>query len=176
MNVTRRLEALRSASPGLSISKGKEEIPNPDDLDGDETTTSTDKDKEKKPMTEEIDKAKAEGHDAGFKAANDRMNAVFASTHFEGRETQAKAMLAKAMSAEDIIDILAVTPKIESSALVAEIDTEAVQRQVMADAIAKNVNSAVQAGADDFLKSDAKAKSAGVWERANAKIEQRRGN
>lgn len=165
MNVTRRLEALRSLGATAAMPKDKTDPPRPIEDEEDETTTSK-PDKEKKPMTEELDKAKAEGHDAGFKAANDRMNAVFASAHYEGRETQAKAMLAKSMSAEDIIDILAVTPKIEPSALVVEIDTEAVQRQAMVDAIAANKNSAIEAGGGDATK----AEDAAPMIRAAAKV------
>jgi hypothetical protein len=96
----------------------------PDEDEEDDTTTSEKKDKEKKDMTTEIEQAKAEASAAGFKEANDRMNAVFASEHYEGREATAKVLLGKNMSAADIIDVLATTPKAEKP----DADTDAAAR------------------------------------------------
>lgn len=111
-------------------------------------------------MTEEIEKAKAEGHDAGFKAANDRMNTVFASEYYEGREEAAKAMLANPkFTAEDITGILAKSPKIEPSTIGAEAvaaeATDSDARDEMKKAIATNSNSTVQAGSGDTAQDDA---------------------
>lgn len=136
----------------------------------DETTTSTSKDKEKKDMSNEIDQAKAEGHAAGFKEANDRMNKVFASEHYEGREKTAQTLLGKNMSADDIIDVLATTPKIEQSSSDAsvEADAEAAARNEMKDAIAQTSNSSVEASGSASNKKD--ETSAQVWDQALANI------
>ena len=142
----------------------------PDEDEEDDTTTSEKKDKEKKDMTTEIEQAKAEGHAAGFKEANDRMNKVFASEHYEGREKTAQTLLGKNMGADDIIDVLASTPKIEPSALLnsVESDPEATALAEMKDALAQTGNSSVEASGGASKKKE--ETSAQVWDQALANI------
>jgi hypothetical protein len=129
----------------------------PDEDEEDETTTSDIKDKEKKDMNEEIEKAKAEGHAAGFKEANDRMNAVFASEHYKGREASAAKLLGKNMTADDIIDVLADMPKVEQAALTDEQQREAAEeagRKEMKDALELSKNSNVDASGAAAVSAD----------------------
>lgn len=148
-----------------------EEIPNSDEPSEDETTNpkSKKKDKEMSDDTETAALADAEkkGHNTGFKAATDRMAAVFASEHYAGREAAAAKLLSKSMSAEDIIDVLADMPKIEVSALTEEQQREAAEaggRVAMKDALAGSKNSNIDAGNEG--KTDIKAESQSVWAKA----------
>ncbi len=134
----------------------------------DETPTVSKKEKDKD-MSEEIDKAKAEGRSEGFKAANERMNAVFASEHYEGREAQAKAMLAKDMSAADIIDILAATPKVEQAAVSDDVADKAA-RDEMKSNIDANANSGVEAGSVAGASTSNAKNTAAVWDEAISAI------
>jgi hypothetical protein len=112
--------------------------PRPDGEE-DETTTSKKKDKEKYNMTQEVTTAEAKGHAAGFKEATDRMNAVFASGHYAGREASAHVMLGNAkFSADEIIGVLAAQPKVEPAAINDTIDTEATERADLRKNLAEN--------------------------------------
>src|SRR5690606_13083910 len=66
-----------------------------------------------------ISAATQAGHTAGFQAATDRMNAVFASEHYKGREASAGKLLTKASllnaTSDDIIDLMADMPKSEEA-------------------------------------------------------------
>lgn len=154
-----RIAAIRAAATGARAA---------DDVD-EETTESTDdgtsppaKSKRKDTDMAEaeqnaaVEAAKKEGQAAGFKAANDRMNAVMASEHYAGREAVANKLLSKeGMSAEDIIDVLATTPKAETTGLDADAAKEAAEaagRKEMQDAIKSGKNSDVDADAGQAPK------------------------
>lgn len=145
-------QRLRATGPELT----------PDDEPDEDCTTdkgdkSKSKSKKKDPdMSEEtsaeaVSAAKKEGFDAGFKAAIDRQNTVMASEHYKGREAQAAKMLGKqAMSADDIIDVLADSPKVEQTALTDEQQRAAAEeagRKEMRDQIGRQANSNVDADA-----------------------------
>ena len=121
MTISKRLAAHRASAPDEDP-----EVPS-SPAAPDENETPENPKKKDDPMPDEtenkaaVDAARTEGHGAGFKAANERMGAVFASEHYTGREAMAAKLLGKpAMTAEDIIDVLADTPKAETSKLSAE--------------------------------------------------------
>lgn len=112
MAASKRLAAHRASAPIAS----DDEIPAPNlpEEENEKTTpASTTKETSMNDETKAaVATAHSEGHSAGFKAANDRMNAVFASDHYAGREPLARAMLAnEKLSAEDIIGCLQAAPK-----------------------------------------------------------------
>lgn len=178
MTVSRRLEAHRQAVASAEPVAGlpKQDPTRPYEDEEDDTTTSTKKDKEKD-MTTEVEKAKAEGHEAGFEAglktANDRMNAVFSSEHYAGREQLAHTMLGKKMSAEDIIEVLASAPKIEAvetDPAKTEAAAEAAARDEAKKAIAATGNSNLDAtGGSGTTTTDAQASSQ-IWDKAVSRI------
>jgi hypothetical protein len=103
-----------------------------------EYMSSKKKDKEKEEMNYDKDKVESEAHAAGFKQANDRMNAVFASEHYDGREAAAHVMLGNVkLGADDIISILAASPKSETLATNIA-DTEANAREELRKNLAQN--------------------------------------
>ena len=115
--------------------------------------------------------AEKKGHEAGFSAANDRMNTVFASEHYVGREAMAAKLLGKpSMSAEDIVDVLADTPKAEKSALTDEEAKKAAEeagRKEMKDALAGNKNSDIDANGGG-KGGDKQVDATAVWDKAIA--------
>ena len=172
-------------SSRLSADLPNEQNPNhPIEDDEDETAAvpkTGDKSKSKKKdedMSEETvtaeDHAKALA-DATVKAtadANARFNAVMASEHYTGRETLAANLLGNAvMTAEAITSALAVSPKIEPSAIGSELieaKAEEAARAEMRSAIDQTANAAINvapagvAGAD----IDEKAVSDASWAKA----------
>lgn len=161
-----------------------------DDDDEDEGCPSVDlrkpKSKDKAPketdMTDEekaaaLAGAEKKGHDAGYKAAIDRINTVMASEHYAGREATAAAMLGKAsMSAEDIVDILATTPKAETTGLSEEQQRNAAEeagRKEMLAQIQNGKNSTIDAnngGGDNSGKERTAAETSAIWDRVVAKV------
>lgn len=152
-----RPEAAKASGDADATPPVKDE-PNPGDVP----------DHEKDPEMSEIDKNSQDylagqkaGEESGFKAANERMNAVFASEHFAGREAMAAKLLNKSgMSAEDVIDVLADTPKAEpkESALSDEDKRKAAEeggRKEMQEQLDKT-NADLGAGNDDTKTSSAK--------------------
>lgn len=150
-----RIAQIRAAAAGASASEQADD--NTETETQDDGTSPPAKSKRKDTDMAEaeqnaaVETAKKEGQAAGFKAANDRMNAVMASEHYAGREATANKLLSKeGMSAEDIIDVLATTPKAETSALSEEQAKEAAAeagRKEMQDAIKSGQNSDVDADA-----------------------------
>ncbi|HUD28311.1 MAG TPA: hypothetical protein VMQ93_05515, partial [Novosphingobium sp.] len=121
MATSKRLSAHREAVRVGAESEPDDDKPLTPDEPGDEdrdtppTNTSTKKEKSMDDETKAaLEAARTEGRDTGFKSANDRMNAVFASEHYAGREAAAAKLLGKpSLSAEDIVDLLADMPKAE---------------------------------------------------------------
>jgi hypothetical protein len=115
----------------------------------------------------------AAGRDDGFKAATDRMNTVFASEHFPGREAAAAKLLGKDMSAADIVDILADMPKVEPKAdqEAANKAAEDAARAEMREEMKKSGNADLGNSADADTSSRAKADS--VWDRARTANEKK---
>lgn len=149
--------------------------------DGDGTPPPA-KSKQKEPvMADEnqsaaLDAAKKEGHDAGFKAATDRFNAVMASEHYAGREASAAKLLTNASlfsaSADDVCAILADMPKVEHTALSEQEQREAAEdggRKEMKEALGKGANSNIDADAGKDGKAKAES-SAAVWDTAIAAV------
>lgn len=180
MATSKRLSAHREAVRVGAESGPDDDKPlNPDepgeeDRDTPPTTTSK---KEKKSMDEEtkaaLEAARTEGRDTGFKSANDRMNAVFASEHYAGREAAAAKMLGKPnLSAEDIVDLLADMPKAEPQASTPTLTEEQQRaaaeeagRQEMKAALEENKNSNVDAGTEAG-KPDKRKAADDVWAKA----------
>lgn len=137
------IQAALKPNAKLSLTEDSHELPG-DQTDPEETETQPDSIEKEKEMTEETEKVRAEAHADGFKAANDRMNAVFASEHYTGREALAQKLLAKNMSADDIIDVLAATPAANIAAPAPSSDaSEAGGIKVMQEALKSNTNAAL---------------------------------
>lgn len=171
MALSTRLAAHRTRAADVV----EEEIEDrPDDDPGDEKTTSTKKDRKMDDETKAaIDAAKTKGHDEGFKAASERMNAVFASEHYAGREDLAAKLLGKpAMTAEDIIDVLGATPKAPAGeGLSAEEAREAAEksgREEMRKALDEGKNSEIDANGGG--KANDKTNPQALWDKAIAKV------
>lgn len=182
MNVTRRLEALRSLGATAAMPKDKTDPTRPKEVEEDETTTSKKKDKEKDMTTftkEEheaaLASARAEAKAEGVKEANARTEAVMASEHYVGREALAKTLLATDLSVDQISASLAAAPKIEASALLSKEELEAkaeeAGRNEMQSAIDGNQNSVidVSGGAGGKSGGDAAATNA-AWDKAVARV------
>lgn len=126
--------------------------------------------KEDEEVTDETPVEKTEAFAAGQKAANDRMNAVFASEHFAGREAHAAKLLSKGLSAEDTIDLLADMPKAKPvDQTEANAKAEEAAREEMREQMNKNGN--VDLGADRGADKEGKtgrAKADARWDKANA--------
>lgn len=115
--------------------------------------------------------AREEGQKAGFTSANERMNAVFASEHYAGRETLAAKMLAKpGLEAKDIIDLLADAPKTAAPAAAEGNDAELREaaekagREQMKAAIEETGNSDIDTGSAP--KADTKKAHGDAWAKA----------
>lgn len=137
------------------------------------TDASTDKPKVKEIKMPEDEAATAaivaSAHADGVKAANDRMNKVFASNEYVGREAQAAKLLGKNMTAEDIIDVLADMPKVVPTAVdetAIKAAAEEAARNEMAATIAKTGNSNVDAGTASEPVADKRAAADAVWAKA----------
>lgn len=147
--------------------------PGEDDRDTPPTTTSTKKEKSVDEETKAaIEAARTEGRDTGLKSANERMNAVFASEHYAGREAAAAKMLGKPnLSAEDIVDLLADMPKAEPQAAAGL--TEEQQRAAAEEAGRKEMKAALEEGQNSQVdagtgggKPDKRKASDDVWTKA----------
>lgn len=163
----------------LKATKASSEAPEDIEDEGDGSPPPA-KSKKKEPvMADEtqtaaaLDAAKKEGHDAGFKAATDRFNAVMASEHYAGREASAAKLLTNgalfSASADDVCAILADMPKVERRALTEDQQREAAEeggRKEMQEVLGKGANSNIDADA-----GKAKAETpAAVWGSAIAAI------
>lgn len=133
-----------------------------------------DSDMSEETSAEALSAAKKEGFDAGFKAAIDRQNTVMASEHYKGREAQAATMLGKqSMSAEDIVDVLASSPKVEQSAL-----TEEQQRAAAEEAGRKEMREQIGQQGNSGVDADAGGKATEPnhgWDAIHSDIRSRRG-
>ncbi|MBB4859639.1 ribosomal protein L12E/L44/L45/RPP1/RPP2 [Novosphingobium chloroacetimidivorans] len=119
-----------------------------------------------------IDAARTEGREAGSKSATERMNKVFASEHYAGREAAAAKLLGKPnLSAEDITELLADMPKAgvpEAPALTEEQQRAAAEeagRKEMQAALEQNKNSDIDAGGG-APQPDKRAAADAVWDKA----------
>lgn len=175
-----RIAAIRAAAKGASMPADDDE--NEDETCDNDGTPVPSKSKRKDTDMAEaemnaaaIDATKKEGHAEGFKAANDRMNAVFASEHYAGREATAAKLLGKeAMTAGDIIEVLADMPKVEQVALTEGQQRAAAEeagRKEMREELGKQSNSNVDADADRNA-SDANH----GWDKIHAEMRERRGH
>lgn len=156
-----RIAQIRAAAAGANASDNTDEetpeIETPDDGTSPPAKSKRkDTDMAEAEQNAAVETAKKEGQTAGFKAANDRMIAVMASEHYAGREAVAAKMLTKeGMSADDIIDVLAASPKAEISAVDPDKTKEAAEeaaRKEMKDAIKSGKNSDVDADAGEAPK------------------------
>lgn len=161
------------------LSEPLDDEPDTPGTEPDEPESLKSKSKKKEPdMSDEnaeaVETAKKEGHDAGFKAANDRMNTVFASEHYAGREAMAAKLLGKpSMSAEDIIDVLADTPKADKKGLSEEEQRQAAEeggRKEMQAALGQQNNSNIDAGGGNGGgEQDKAAAASSAWDKAYAR-------
>ncbi|BBD98042.1 hypothetical protein SAMIE_1015430 [Sphingobium amiense] len=171
MTTSKRLAAHRASA----ANEDPQVSPAPVGPGKDEKPTNPDKEKPSMPTEDEMaaaaEAARKEAHTSGFKAANERMNKVFASEHYVGREALAQSLLAsEALSAEDVIGHLEKAPKAAAettTALTAEQQqaaSEAAAREEMKKAIAETGNSNIDA--DGGKKPDKKAEADSVWTKA----------
>lgn len=167
----------RFAELKSALAKGADEsnheIPDPADEPEEDETNPKSKRKEEPDMTETTttDQAALDAaHAAGFKAANERMNTVFASEHYAGHEAAAHKLLGKDMSAEDIIDVLADMPKIELTAALSEEEqrkaAEDAGRAEMKAAINGGQNAAIEPNGGGAVSADDPAAAAAIWDGA----------
>lgn len=180
MTTSKRLAAHRA-----SVSAENQVPPSPDGPDEIEPTENPKKKDDLMPNEDEMkaaaDAARTEGHGAGFKAANERMNKVFASEHYVGREALAQSLLASdALSADDVIGHLEKAPKAVASTTTTltadeqKAAAEAAAREEMKKTIAETGNSNIDASAGGGGKPDKRAQADAVWDRAAAKVDARR--
>jgi len=118
MATSKRLAAHREAVRAGDAKPAQDDDLNPDTPgEEDEETGSNKPQKKDGPAMDEetkaaIEAARTEGQNLGFKSASERINTVFASDHYAGREAFASKLLGKEnLSAEDIIDLLGTAPK-----------------------------------------------------------------
>lgn len=125
---------------------------------------------------EAIASATSAGHTTGFKAATDRMTAVFASEHYPGREAVAGKLLTKASllsaTSDDIIDLMADMPKIDKESSLSEADQKAAAEEAaraeMKAELEKNKNSETNADGGQIKATG--VESAAVWDAAIARV------
>ncbi len=171
MAESKRLAAHRALASAAAAETEISPTPpvNPGDED-EQPTPEIQSGKKDKAMDDEAKAAVAAAKTEGFTEATQRMNAVFASEHYAGREGAAAKMLGKpSMTAEDIIDVLADMPKAAPAAAavdpaVAAAAAEKAGREEMAAAIAATQNSDIDAGNPG--KKDARAEADSVWTKA----------
>lgn len=181
MAISKRLTAHREAARTAAESAPDDDKdltpdnPGDEDRDTPPTTPSTKKEKSVDEETKAaLEAARTEGRDTGFKSANDRMNQVFASEHYAGREAAAAKLLGKpSLSAEDVIDLLADMPKAQpqgsTTTLTEDQQREAAEeagRKEMKAALEENKNSDVDANNSTDTKTDKRKASDDVWARA----------
>jgi hypothetical protein len=174
-----RIAAIRAAAKGVSTPVDDDE--NDEETCENDGATAPSKSKRKDSDMAEaennaaaIEAAKKDGHAQGFKAANERMNAVFASEHYAGREATAAKLLGKeAMSADDIIEVLADMPKVEQAAL-----TEEQQRAAAEEAGRKEMREQIGQQGNSNVDADTGGKATEPnhgWDAIHADIRARRG-
>lgn len=172
MTTSKRLAAHRTSASA----ENPEVPPSPDSPDEIETPVDPKKKDKAMPNEDEMnaaaDAARTEGHGAGFKAANERMNKVLASEHYVGREALAQSLLAsEALSADDVIAHLGKAPKAAATTTTTTLTAEEQQaaaeaagREEMKKTLAETGNSNIDA--DGGKKPDKKAESDSVWAKA----------
>ena len=153
---------------------------NPGEVEGGAASDPTSDDKEKDQVDEAqhaaaVAQAREEAEKAALTASTARMNAVFASEHYAGREAAANRLLGKPnLTAEDITEMLADLPKTTPAAALTEEQQRAAAeeagRKEMQAALAEGKNSGVDAnngggGADP--KAEARKASDAVWAKAH---------
>jgi hypothetical protein len=180
MATSKRLSAHREAVRSAADSAPDDdkdltpEEPGNEDRENPPTTTSNKKEKSVDEETKAaLEAARTEGRDTGFKSANERMNTVFASEHYAGREAAAAKMLGKPnLSAEDIVDLLADMPRAEpqgGAGLTEEQQRAAAEeagRKEMKAALEENNNSDIDAGGGGDGKPDKRKAADDVWAKA----------
>lgn len=178
MTMSKRLAAFRENARAEAESPPREEenlTPNKPGEENGALPTPPSNEREKsmtdEEMKAEIEKARAEGHQAGLKAANERISKVHASEHYAGREAAAAKLFSKPnLSAEDITELLADMPKAAApaSGLTEEQQRAAAEeagRQEMRSALEQNKNSDIDAGGG-AQQPDKRAASDAVWDKA----------
>jgi hypothetical protein len=121
-----------------------------------------------------VAQAREEAEKATLAASTTRMNAVFASEHYAGREAAANRLLGKPnLTAEDITEMLADLPKTAPAAALTEEQQRAAAeeagREEMRKTLASGQNSNVDAnnGGGSDPKADARKASDAVWAKAH---------
>ena len=121
-------------------------------------------------MADDTPVEKTEAYAVGFKAANDRINTVFASEHFAGREASAVKLIGKAnLSAEDVTELLADMPKREEASPEANhAAAEEAGRQAMQAAMASAGNKDLGSADVNADAGSSAAKADAIWDAAAA--------
>jgi hypothetical protein len=142
---------------------------------GDEDNSTADqeegKKKKEKPMAETTPVEQTDDYKAGVTAERARCQAVFGSECYAGREATAHKLLGKDMTAADIIDVLADTPKVEKIGLTEEEKKSAEEegaRKAMLEAQSGDKNSSLEDGEGSKINSE--KSSADVWDTAIARV------
>lgn len=128
-------------------------------------------------MADETPVEQTDAYKAGVASANERMNKVFASEHFVGRESSAVKLLAKeALTADDAIELLADMPKAQPVAAVDQDEAnkaaEEAGRKEMKAEMEKSGNQDLGTGDDGGLP-DTNAKADSIWNTARETNEQK---
>lgn len=177
-----RIAAIRAAARGASapVKAGEDspETQTPDDgTPPPDQSTRKEDDMAEADQNTAVDAARKEGHDAGFKAATDRLNAVKAHDNYAGREASALDLLGNAelldMSAEGIGGLLGGMRKTETAGITEDQQREAAEeggRKEMREALAGSRNSNIDADAGNGGGKDKSAASAAVWDEAIAAV------
>lgn len=183
MTTSKRLAAFRAAEPAddLENDPAKTDPTRPEDDEDELQPESKKKDKDMTTITQEAHEAAiAAAHADGMAKANARMNAVFASAEYVGREASAQHKLTAAeyagFSAEQIIASLGKETKVEASTLLTKEEIEAkaeeAARKEMKGTIDQNKNSTVVPGAEGASgdgKMSAQAIDA-IWDKAVSRV------
>jgi hypothetical protein len=146
-----------------------------DEPDAGDGTSNEEPDMSEKPDTQAaVETARTEGHAAGFKAANERLGAVFASEHYAGREQLAQNLLGNAsMDADAIISALAAAPK-AAAPDGGGADPEEAARSEMRAAIVETANSDVDANGGKPGGGDKAKANSDAWARVYGDLSPKR--
>jgi signal peptide peptidase SppA len=128
-------------------------------------------DQEQKVTMTHLETAVAEAHqkgrDEGAAAERGRFNAVISSEHFAGREDAATRMLATTLSADEINDVLAATPKGEQGQGASSASQGSHFDQAMQGTGNPDVGAGDQAGAED--EQDSVSMIVGDWKQTTGR-------
>ena len=128
---------------------------------------------EEQPMADETPVEQTDAYQAGFKAANDRMTAVFASEHFPGREAHAARLLGNAKLGAD--EVVAELPHFaKQEAIVDQAAVTAAAEEAARQEMAETMQGRGNANLGGDQSTDGKrgrAAADATWDRARAHVD-----